>query len=318
MKKLLKLATVMLFAVAVVCTTGCKKSSDNNDNNSGTVTPTYPTGAINGLFSVSADKQVYFSQGNLQYQASTNTWRFAENQWDYVGGKVRGNVYENGVKCDNELISESYNGWIDLFGWGTSGWNSGFNCYQPYSISNNNDDYYFGAGGNINPNIDWGLYNAISNGGNKTGLWRTMTKEEWEYVINERITNSGIRFALAKVNNVKGVILLPDNWSADIYSLNNPNEFVLYTNNIITNEIWENSFENNGAVFLTQAGDRLRLNYYDEEGCYWSLSQKSDYSSTFRWCMTFWENESLGNTTIILSVLSPSYGHSVRLVQDYQ
>lgn len=46
---------------------------------------TSPVGAINGLFSVSATQQVYFSQGNLQYQASTNTWRFAENQWDYVG-----------------------------------------------------------------------------------------------------------------------------------------------------------------------------------------------------------------------------------------
>ena len=35
MKKLLKLATVMLFAFAVVCTTGCKKSSDNDNNNNG-------------------------------------------------------------------------------------------------------------------------------------------------------------------------------------------------------------------------------------------------------------------------------------------
>lgn len=32
-----------------------------------------PTGATNGLFSVSNTKQVYFSKGNLQYQASTNT-----------------------------------------------------------------------------------------------------------------------------------------------------------------------------------------------------------------------------------------------------
>ena len=44
-----------------------------------------PTGAINGLFSVSGSRQVYFSRGNLQYQASTNTWRFAEHQYDYIG-----------------------------------------------------------------------------------------------------------------------------------------------------------------------------------------------------------------------------------------
>ena len=45
-----------------------------------------PQGAIDGLFTINSNgDQVYFSQGNLQYQASTNTWRFATNQWDYVG-----------------------------------------------------------------------------------------------------------------------------------------------------------------------------------------------------------------------------------------
>ncbi|MBO4777527.1 MAG: T9SS type A sorting domain-containing protein, partial [Bacteroidales bacterium] len=42
-------------------------------------------GAIKAAFSVAEDKQVYFSQGNLQYQASTGIWRFAENQWNFVG-----------------------------------------------------------------------------------------------------------------------------------------------------------------------------------------------------------------------------------------
>ena len=41
-------------------------------------------GMLNGMFSVSNNTKVYFSQGNLQYQASTDTWRFATNQWDYV------------------------------------------------------------------------------------------------------------------------------------------------------------------------------------------------------------------------------------------
>ncbi|MBQ5532192.1 MAG: Ig-like domain-containing protein, partial [Bacteroidales bacterium] len=38
--------------------------------------------------------KVLFSPGNLQYQASTNTWRFAEHQYDYVGdgGNHAGNV----------------------------------------------------------------------------------------------------------------------------------------------------------------------------------------------------------------------------------
>ena len=61
-------------------------------------------GALKGQFSVAADEQVFFSQGNLQYQASTDTWRFAENQYDMVG-------------ADNKNISATYTGWIDLFGW---------------------------------------------------------------------------------------------------------------------------------------------------------------------------------------------------------
>ena len=51
-------------------------------------------------FSVSATKKVRFSPGNLQYQASTKTWRFAEHQYDYIGDA-------------NRNISPTYSGWID-------------------------------------------------------------------------------------------------------------------------------------------------------------------------------------------------------------
>ncbi len=145
-------------------------------------------------FSVAPDKKVYFSMGNLQYQASTNTWRFAEYQYEYVAfgnssaGNYRGLVFTGGMypsgdvgdKCGNELISSSYNGWIDLFGWGTSGQNHGAICYQPWSTSENYSDYY--AYGNSANNLnsqtpstaDWG-YNAISNGGNTVNSgWRTL------------------------------------------------------------------------------------------------------------------------------------------------
>ncbi len=43
-------------------------------------------GKLPGAFSVSATKQVWFSQGNLQYQADNgdggSTWRFAIKQYD--------------------------------------------------------------------------------------------------------------------------------------------------------------------------------------------------------------------------------------------
>ena len=44
-----------------------------------------PEGALPGLFSVGEGKQVYFSKGNLQYRATTRTWRFAEHQYDIIG-----------------------------------------------------------------------------------------------------------------------------------------------------------------------------------------------------------------------------------------
>jgi len=42
--------------------------------------------------------------------------------------------------------------------------------------------------------------------------WQTLSGDEWEYLIKSR---SGNRFAKATVNDVKGLILLPDNWDAD-------------------------------------------------------------------------------------------------------
>ncbi len=55
-----------------------------------------PTGAINGQFSVSATKKVYFSKGNLQATYNTSwSWAFATNQWDYIGNQWRWHYQRN-------------------------------------------------------------------------------------------------------------------------------------------------------------------------------------------------------------------------------
>ncbi|MCQ2606661.1 MAG: BACON domain-containing protein [Bacteroidales bacterium] len=157
----------------------------------------YATGAVQGYFSVSASSKVAFSQGNLQYQASTKTWRFAEHQYDMIGEV-------------NKIISSSYSGYIDLFGWGTSGYNGS----NPYMTSKYDFDYGdVGAsyGGIASTNYDWGVYNKISNGGNQAGMWRTLTNSEWGYVLSKRTDASSLK-GLATVNGVAGMILLPDNW----------------------------------------------------------------------------------------------------------
>ena len=132
-------------------------------------------GASYAYFSVAPDKIVFFSRGNLQYQASTNTWRFAEHQFDCIG-------------ADNANISSSNKGWIDLFGWGSSGWSgSGAVCYQPYSTSTDNEDYLVSTHlTDYCVDGDWAYHNAISNGGNKAHLWRTLTRDEWNYLFYQR------------------------------------------------------------------------------------------------------------------------------------
>jgi len=225
--------------------------------------PEIPAGAINGLFTINVEgDQVYFSQGNLQYQASTNTWRFAEHQYDRIGAY-------------NANISEYYTGYIDLFGWGTSGYNHGAVYYQPWSTSNAVVGYgAYGVGGNnLNDNTgiaDWG-YNSISNGGSQTNHWRTLTHDEWVYLFETRTTESGMRFTKARVNGVGGVILLPDNWNTTTYELNNPNGGT-YDSNIITPSDWE-VLEQNGAVFLPACGVREGIVWSENNsGKYWSAS----------------------------------------------
>ncbi len=228
----------------------------------GSATSWASSGALNGVFTINENNdKVVFSQGNLQYQASTDTWRFAENQWSFVGYQTEGNVYENGTKCDNGSISATYSGWIDMFGWGTSGWNNGNTNYMPWSSAYSSWSSYgppceCDLTGDY-ANADWGVYNAISNGGNQPGQWRTMSSSEWVYLLGSRNTSSGIRFAKAIVNGVKGLLLLPDSWSASVYSLENPNVGDAdYEPNTITLDDWNNTLEPAGAVFLPAGGAR--------------------------------------------------------------
>lgn len=265
-----------------------------------------------GPFSVSDTKKVMFSPGNLQYNAAKGThacadgttqpgtWRFAENQWDFVGNDTYGTVYENGVKCSNTLRSSTYNGWIDLFGWGTSGWNSGANEYQPYSTSTTVTDYY--PGGSPNTDLtgayayaDWGVYNAINNGSttDPTGTWRTLTESELEYLFHKR-TNSEALFGLGTIDDVPGIIILPDNWSSSPsgitftsayskgitwvdfgYNMNKHYKGdIKYTDNIYTKSQWR-KLEAAGAVFIPANGHCGGSNTDDRCGDYWTASLAS-------------------------------------------
>ena len=260
----------------------CKKTITVAPTEGGITSVNMTFGVINGVFSVSSDKKVKFSQGNLQYQASTKTWRFAENQWDYIGDA-------------NKNISKRYTGWIDLFGWGTGD--------KPTNRSKNDGSYKVFS--------DWGN-NSISNGGGKN--WFTLTKDEWVYVFDKRNTSSGIRYAKATVNGVNGVILLPDNWNINNYILSKTNQSeVSFSSNCISQSDWLSRLEANGAVFLPAAGERrgMRVNGINTHGIYWSATY-SYYTSDDAFYMIF------SDWSLDVDFLCRSNGISVRLVCDVE
>ena len=274
-----------------------------------------PTGAIDGLFSVSDTQQVYFSQGNLQYIGSADTpyWKFADNQWDYLGSF-------SGQSSANQNVDR------DLFGWGTSGYhdtNDTLNVnYQPWSTSISTvnatyNEYGYGPSTNMtdpdltgtSANYDWGVYNPISNGGNINDMWRTLTVYEWDYVFNTRNTTSGIRYAKAQVNEVNGVVILPDNWDADTYSLNIVNTSgANYLSNVISEEQWP-ILEDAGAVFLPAAGYRHGTSVGNSSGSYGRYWSSSYYNSGSAHYLRFYDS-----SLTVGPYLVRNDGFSVRLV----
>lgn len=287
-------------------------------------------GILPGSFSVSAEKEVRFAKGNLQYTTTgthavagggtaPGTWRFAPHQWDTIGAL-------------NRNVSSSYTGWIDLFGWGTSGYhntNDLYNTYyQPYSIGNyttiiHTAFNYYGYGPSTNmqdtnfmgtsANYDWGIYNAISNGGNRPGLWRTLTQAEWSYILESRSTDSGVRYAKATVNGVAGVIIAPDNWDTATYHLDSVNTpSISFTANVITAAQWVSVLESAGCVFLPAAGLRTSLvvAQVNRIGIYWASTC---------WNCSVSNNISFQRNICSFSYYSGNaryYGHSVRLVTN--
>ena len=231
------------------------------------------------LFSVAVDKQIRFSKGNLQYKASSKDWRFAENQWDYIGS-------------DNKNISETYDGYIDLFGWGM--WLDGQN---PTNTSGNSEDYL--------PSVTAGEFSGSSAIGSQ---WQTLKYEEWKYLVNA--TTHGYGY----IHGVFGLILLPDGYTTpDGIS----QSFIVYNSSgypdaTYSDEDWS-KMESAGAVFLPAAGDRSEttINNTNSKGWYW-LARGSQLDVP-----TAMETDFVKKGYFRpYNSLKRSYGFSVRLVRS--
>jgi hypothetical protein len=237
-------------------------------------------------FSVSSSKKIAFSLGNLQYNASTNKWRFAENQYDYIGE-------------DNIHISDTYAGWIDLFGWGTGN--------SPTLDTFDLRDYFYGS-----------LWETNSINGDEPNTWRTLTDLEWRYLLDKR-PNAEMLHGVAQVNGSNGLILLPDNWVAPrgvsfTYGFHTDESKEAYAEfQTFTKKEW-NKLEKSGAIFLPAAGKRspdfgdgAQIHYVQIYGMYWT----SDLNGTTTASMCF------SSAIAFYDVKRALYeGLSVRLVKD--
>ena len=247
-------------------------------------------------FSVGTGMQVYFSQGNLQYQASTDTWRFAEHQYEVVPEeKVAFALtgYGDEAVLSDTNIGPDYEEWIDVFGWGSSGYGRA----KPYTrnfwekdssgktISRSLEIY--GAIG-VYIDYDWGVYNPIANGGNNKGLWYTLTADQWAYLLSNRSNANTLRApatikesAASSAKSVVGLVVLPDDWT----TASVPDGITFTTTvsgsgdagwatNVFTYDEWE-KMESAGAVFLPALGYQYRDGVYSYRSSniklfYWS------------------------------------------------
>lgn len=278
---------------------------------------------ISGYYSISPTCKVVFSKGNLQYigdledyEDNTN-WHFADNQYDYFG---RTNMGEGWNQLTNtvdlfclSISNERGNGWDS---WYTSGHSYGLRCAE------NADDYY----ATIPVFLDWGTM-AID--GDPANTWFTMTKAEWEYLLNTRPDASALRINVNITNipnhptgqtTIHGCLLFPDDWTIDRL----PSGITL-TRDVVNSLTYEEfrRIEAVGCVLLPEAGYRDVGGYNGNWiatvtsynlGQYWSSTMISDNDyEAYYMQYNFIANNYAANNTTVNGLIH--YGNSVRLVK---
>ena len=203
-------------------------------------------------FSVSATQKVKIALSNIQYQPSTNTWRFATNPYDRC-------------MANNASAAANYEGWIDLFGWGASGVKE--DDVKPYSTSVTSTDYSWS---------EWG--NAIG------GSWRTPTSEEWTYLLSTRQVNGGagysyvtLKYGPADADTATGVLIYPDNFKWADAGLTTPLQVGATAGlQVVQTATW-NALSNAGCVFLpgcaSRMGTTINPGFYSNYAYYWSATE---------------------------------------------
>lgn len=221
-----------------------------------------PVGALSGVFSIGNGKKVHFSKGNLRetYDSETHSyyWGFAEKQYE-IGGD--GNIK-------------------NLFGW------SGDSHSNYGSSTETASGYYDGYF------LEWGTQV------DDEGTWRTLSADEWNYLLGTNSERNGKYKNWVSVNGINGLVIAPDDFQgtiADSYSATT----------------WAEA-ENEGLVFLPASGYRYG---YDNPsntsmGHYWTSTSTSQYS---QYASEVWfSSDGFG----VSKDGTRRFGYCVRLVSD--
>ena len=233
---------------------------------------------VNGKFSVSDTKQVYFSKGNLRY--ASGAWSFFDNQYDYY-------------------TSYSADAW-DKFGWSTSA--------TTYGMNTSTDNIYSGDF------VDWGATMGTGWFTLSSDEWTYLFNTRSASTVNG--TANG-RYAKAKVNNVQGMILFPDTYThpdgVTAPKGVNATDNTGWNGNSYSSADWT-KMESAGCVFLPGAGYREGSTLVNADtsasGNYWSATHYSN-NTTHAYNVSF-----TSGTLNTAGVSRRKYGSSVRLVRQ--
>lgn len=295
-----------LLAAVVIAFAACNENSPSSGKKGSDEKAVINENYVAKPFTVNAQGgKIVFSQGNLKYNLVTKNWTFAERQYDVVGS---GNI----IAWKPEAIG-SQGETIDLFSWGTGD--------NPLKLSFDNSDYLMFK--------DWGE-NKILNGGNEAKVWRSLTQDEFEYILFGR-TGYAELFGLGNIDGFNGLILLPDNWvkpeglefKHDFYD--DGGYFPSRPINSYTEETWK-LMEASGAVFFPAAGTRTATTSYSQnvwnfgslgtDARFWVSTGAFPYGSAFSVSESFDDINGGRHYWVRPDGNNRKNGYCVRLVKD--
>lgn len=233
-------------------------------------------GALTGEFSVSADKKVHFSQGNLYY--GEDCFRFEEHQYD--------STPDGEGEWNNNHISHFY-------------WSKDRDVAKAYEYEDSGDagDVFFT---NETETTAKASFTVNVNGKEQTG-WRTLSADEWDYLFTTREVNDGMGEGYSYSLNIdycgkKGVVLYPDDYEGSV---------------LVTSTSYSDLNFPKGCVFLPAAGkrDEYDVSSVGDIGKYWSSTACDESEARF---VDFYINDSVYPSQSEFR----EYGCSVRLVTD--